>query len=461
MTHMIRDKSFYKTLFAIAIPIVLQNIISVGVSIMDTVMVGTLGEIQLSASSLATNYVEISHILHLGIVAGGCILIAQYWGAGDIHSIKKVVALMFRICFICGCVLMAFAIAIPAQIMRLYTTDEEVITSGVIYLRWILPVFVLHGFSIVMTFSLRSMRKVKVPFCAAFVTFLVNIFFNWMFIFGHLGAPRMGIAGAALGTTLSRVAEFMAIGVCYFARNNHIKIRIRDLFMQCSDKLGVFLKFGIPVIISDLLLTVGNNIVSIIMGHIGTIFVAAYAIVAPAMRLVSIAAMGLAQAAATLTGNAVGGQTRKATYDCGFTCFILSLVIGVLSGLFLVLFDEALISFYNVLPETRAIATELMDALALISVFQAVGVVLTKGVLRGGGDSKFVLVFDTLFLWLTSVPLGYLCGLVLKAPVFITFFALRIDNVFKAFACGVRLKNGKWIKRVDIINKMEDEECLQ
>ena len=111
------------------------------------------------------------------------------------------------------------------------------------------------------------------------------------------------------------------------------------------------------------------------------------------------------------------------------------------------------------LPETLSIAKELMDSLALITVFQAVCTVLTKGVLRGGGDSNFVLIFDTLFLWFTSVPLGYFFGLVLKAPAFITFFALRIDNVFKAVACALRLKKGKWIKRVDI--KMEEEECIQ
>lgn len=447
--HLIKDKSFYMALLSIAVPIVLQNIISISVNIMDTVMLGKMGEIQLSASSLANNFIEISHILHLGIAAGGCVLVAQYWGAGDKVSIKKVISLMFRISIMCGLILMLLAIFIPDKIMNLYTPDAEVVEKGVLYLEWMLPVFILHGLSIVMTFSFRSMRKVMVAFIATIVTFFVNIFFNWVFIFGNLGAPRMEIAGAALGTTLSRIAEFITIAI-YFFRDKDMKMRIRDFTGKCSDKIKVYIRFGLPVIISDLFLTFGNNSVSIIMGHVGTIFVAAFAIVAPGLRLVSVASMGLAQAAATMTGNIVGGESKERAFDCGFTCFILSIVVGIMSGVVLLIIGGPLLSFYDVLPETRAIATEFMYALSFITVFQAIGTVLTKGVLRGGGDSRYVMIFDTAFLWITSIPLGYLCGLVWHSSAFITFVALRIDNVFKAIVCSLRLNKGKWIKRVSV-----------
>jgi putative MATE family efflux protein len=412
-------------------------------------MLGSMGEVQLSASSLANNFIDIFHVLNMGIGGGAGVLIAQYWGQKEKESVKKVIAIMFRICFFAAILFTVLTALIPNQIMSLYSPDSDVIEKGKLYLLWSLPTFMLQGFTLVMTLSLRSMRKVKIPFIASIISFFVNIFFNWVFIFGNLGMPRLEIAGAALGTVIARLVEVTVIGIYYFHTDKELCMRLSDLIKPSNDLLPLFAKFGVPVIISDMLLTLGNNVLSIIMGHIGTVFVAAYAIVAPAMRLCNVATMGLAQASATVTGNTVGGKSINEAQTCGITRFYLSIATGILSGLVLIIIGPIVINFYKVEVNTKIIANQLMDSIALMVVFQAIQSVLTKGVLRGGGDTRFCMVADVLFLWILSIPLGAVCGLVWKLSPFLTYLSLRSDFIVKSVLCAERLFSGKWIKKVN------------
>lgn len=448
MQLIVREKQFYKTMALIALPIVLQNMITLGVNIMDTVMLGSYGEVQISASSLANNFIEIFHILNMGIGGGAGVLIAQYWGTGDTVSIKKVIAIMFRIGLLAVLVFTLAAAILPAGIMSVYTKDTAVIEKGRMYLLVYLPAFFFQGMTLVMTLSLRAMQKVSVPFIASIVSFFVNIFFNWVFIFGKLGAPEMQIAGAALGSVIARIAETIIIAISYFGRDKDLNLHFRDLLVPCKDQLPVFFKYGAPVILSDLLLTFGNNAVSVVMGHVGTDFVAAYSIVAPVMRLCNVLTAGLAQAAAVMTGNIVGSGDRVKAQRCGVTCFLLSIATGVFAGVVLLLICPAVIALYNVAGETKLIAEELMYAVVAMLAFQAVQNVLTKGVLRGGGDTKFVMVADVLFLWILSVPLGALCGLVWNVNPFWVYCALKADFIVKSVWCAGKLFSGKWIKQI-------------
>ena len=447
---LIKDKQFYKTLLALAIPVVLQNMITIGVNIMDTVMLGSYGEIQLSGSSLANNYIEIFHILNLGIGGGAAVMISQYWGAKDLKGVKTVITIVLRISLLASVGFTVLSAVIPKGILAFYTDNVDVIEKGAIYLVWSTPTFVLQGLVLSMTLTLRAMGKVKVPFITSIVSFFVNIFFNWVFIFGNLGAPEMQIAGAAMGTVIARVSEVLIIGFYYFRCEKDIKYRVKDILLPCKSEMPRFWKFGVPVIVSDALLTVGNNAIAAIMGHIGASFVAAFAIIAPVMRLCNVFTAGLGQAAATVTGNTVGSGDLEKSQTCGVTCFLLSIVTGLISGLFLLLLGPFIINFYNITPETKVVAHELLNAVILMVIFQSAQMVLTKGVLRGGGDTKFMMVADALFLWVLSVPLGYLCGIVWGFGPFIVYFALKSDIVVKTFWCMNRLFSRKWIKRIKI-----------
>ncbi len=444
----VKDKHFYKTILFLALPIVAQNMITIGVSIMDTVMLGSYGETQISGSSLANDFINIFHILCMGMGGGAAVLTAQFWGAGDRDSIRKTVTIMLRICLGIVAVFTVVTIFFPAEIMAIFTDDPAVIEKGAIYFRWSIPQYFLLGISLTLTMILRSMRKVTVPLITSIISFFVNIGCNYIFIFGKLGFPEMQIAGAALGTVCARVVEVLIIGGYFLVVEKEIGYRIRDLFRPCGDVVNRYLKYSFPVICSDGLLAIGNSMVSIIIGHISTEFVAANAIISTIVRLSTVFTQGLGQASSTITGNTLGEGDREKTYRQGVTMVTLSVFIGILAGGIILALAPWIIDMYDITDVTRSVAWELMYAVAIMVVFQSMQSVLTKGILRGGGDTKFCMFADAAFLWIVSIPVGALCGLVLHTDPFVIYIALKLDWAIKSIVCLWRVKSRKWMRRV-------------
>ena len=447
-TLFVKDKKFYKTILLLALPIVLQNMITIGVNIMDTIMLGKYGEVQLSGSSLANDFINIFHILCMGMGGGAAVLTAQFWGAGDRVSIRKSVTIMLRICMSIVAAFTLVTIFFPYQIMHIFTDAQDVIEKGVIYFRWSIPQYFLLGTSLTLTMVLRSLRKVHIPLIASIISFFVNIGCNYVFIFGKLGFPEMQIAGAALGTVCARVVEVAIIGGYFLFAEKDIGYRIPDFFRPCGDVLSRYLKYSLPVILSDGLLAIGNSLVAVIIGHISTEFVAANAIISTIVRLSTVFTQGLGQASSTITGNTLGAGDREKTYRQGVTMVTLSVIIGILTGGVILCLAPWIVGMYEITELTRSVAFQLMYAVSIMVVFQAMQSVLTKGILRGGGDTRFCMMVDASFLWLVSVPVGALCGLVLHASPFIIYIALKLDWMIKSLVCLGRVKSRKWMKRV-------------
>ncbi len=444
----VKEKSFYKLILSIAVPVVLQNMITIGVNIMDTLMLGNYGEIQLSASSLANEFINIYHIMCMGMSMGAAVLTAQYYGAGNNPSLKKIVTIVLRMGLVIAAVFTVVTLLFPEELMRLYTPDEAVIDKGVLYFRISAVTYVLLGVSLILTNILRTVHQVRFPLVLSIVTFFVNVFFNWVFIYGRLGAPEMQIEGAALGTVIARLVECGSLVTYFFVFDKRIGYRIKDLFMKCGDHVRVYITYAIPVMVSDTLLALGNSAVSIIMGHIGASFVAANSIISQTVRLSTVFNQGLSSASSVITGNTLGKGERDKAYHQGVTFLCLSILIGLAAAVIILLISPLLVESFNITQETKDIAYQLMASVSVMMVFQTVQSVLTKGVLRGGGDTRFLMLADILFLWLASIPLGYLCGLVWHLSPFWIYAALKIDWVIKSVWCIFRLRSKKWIRVV-------------
>ncbi|MCF0185862.1 MAG: MATE family efflux transporter, partial [Bacteroidaceae bacterium] len=288
-----------------------------------------------------------------------------------------------------------------------------------------------------------------VPLISSCCSFFINIFFNWVFIFGNLGAPEMGVNGAALGTLIARVVEFIVTMGFLFFKDENIGIRISDLKMKVGALVPEYIRISIPVLVSDTLLGLGNTALSVIMGHIGATFVAANAIATVVMQLATVVIQGISQASCTITGITLGqGDVDKAQRQ-GITFATLGFLIGGVGCVIILLLKGPIISCYKLTEETKLLANDLMNAVALVIFFQAANSILTKGTLRGGGDTKFLMVFDIIFLWICSIPLGALAGFVWHWPGIWVYFMLKIDQVLKCAVCIFRLKSGKWIKRIE------------
>lgn len=443
-------KELYREMVTIAVPVSLQALITVSINLMDTVMLSGMGDAQLSASSLASEFINIFMICCMGIGMGASVLTARFWGMQDNRSLKKTVTIMLRFCLIISSVFTIITFWVPGHIMKIFSNDEEIIRYGVIYLNWLLPTYFCVAFSQTCSIILRSVSQVRLPLISTVISFFINVFFNWIFIFGKLGAPRMEIAGAALGTLISRTFELIFICSYFFAFDKRIGYRLRDLTLSCGDILGEYIRISFPVLISDSLLAIGNSAVSVVMGHIGKAFVAANSVTVVVQRLSSILTQGISNASGIITGHTMGrGDYQKAQKE-GYAFLWMGFVIGCFTAIVIAVIRPSIIGYYQVSDEAKEIAWELLNAILFIVIFQSMNSILTKGVLRAGGDTKFLMAGDILFLWLASIPLGALAGLVLHLPAFWIYTFLKVDQIIKCVWCFCRLKSGKWMKKIQL-----------
>ena len=443
-----KDKSFYRIVAGVAVPIALQSLITVGVNMMDTIMVGQVGETELSAVSLANTFIQIYHILCMGLSMGASVMVARFFGMKNQLDMRKSVAIMLRLTVAIATLFVLFTLIAPRTIMQIYTHEEPIIEKGVEYLEWSVVTYYLLGLSLTTTIVLRAVHKAKIPLYTSIAAFIINVGANYAFIFGKLGMPEMGVAGAAVGTLIARLFEFAVICGYLFFKDEAIGFRLKDFFMKTSDLLKEYIRISIPVLISDGILALGNNSVAMVIGRIGGDFVAANAVTTVTQQMSSVLTQGFSQAGAIITGKTLGEGNREKAQEQGYAFLGVGFLLGLFSALVIMIISGPVINSYHLLPGTAEIAEELMIAISIIILFQATNSIMTKGVLRGGGDTKVLMAADNIFLWVASLPLGMLAAFVLHLPAFWIYFFLKIDQVLKAIWCVYRLNSGKWIKKI-------------
>ena len=444
----VKDKEFYKKVASIAIPIALQGLITTGVNMMDTIMIGMVGETELSAVSLANQFINIFHIFCMGIGMGASVLVARYYGMKDKDSLKKTVTIMLRLCLLMATLFCVATIFLPEQIMKIYTEEQGIIEKGIRYLEYSVVTYFLLGLSLTCTIVLRNVGQVKIPLYTSIAAFFINVGANYIFIFGKFGAPKMEVAGAAIGTLIARIFEFSMICGYLFVKDEEIGYRIKELFKPVGNLWREYIRISIPVLVSDGILALGNNSVAMVIGRLGESFVAANAVTAVTQQLSSVMIQGFSQAGAIVTGYTLGEGDREKAHRQGYAFLGIGFVFGLVAAGIIMLISGPMIKAYGLSPQTQEIARQLMLSISIIVVFQATNSIMTKGVLRGGGDTKVLMAADNIFLWVASLPLGILAGLVLHLPAFWIYFFLKIDQVLKAVWCVIRLRSGKWIKKI-------------
>lgn len=446
----VRDTEFYKAVIRIMLPVALQQAINMGVNMMDTMMLGSFGEVQLSASSLANQYYNFFTILCMGIIGGCSVLAAQYWGAGEKEKVRETFNMAMRLTAFVSILFMILTWIFPTQIMSVYTTESDVICQGVRYLRITAFIFLIHGTGLVAAQLMRSVGQARLGLVVSVISFVVNIAANYIFIFGKLGMPRMEIAGAALGTLIARGAEFITTFVYILGMDKSLGLRIRHLKKSPSKTFyRSYFRLGAPVLVSDSLLGLGGNIVSVVLGHMGAAVVASNAICQVVDRLCTVVIQGVSNASGIITGQTLGTGDRKKAMEQGETFYFFSIVFGALSALAVFVFGPMTIAVYSLNQDTIALVHQMMNAYVVIVFFQAIQSVMTKGALRGGGDTKFLMKADILFMWLVSIPLGAAGGLLFGWPAWVVMLCLRADYVIKSVWCVSRLLSGKWIHIAD------------
>ena len=446
--QIVKDKSFYLKVLMIMLPVAAQQAINMGVNMMDTIMLGQMGEVQLSASSLANSFYNIFQIFCMGVIGGCSVVASHYYGAGEHRKVMEVFSLALRII---SCLAIVFALItwfFPRQIMHMFTSEQSVVEAGVGYLRITAFIYLIHGTGFVTAQLMRTVGQPSIGLYVSLISFFVNIVANWVFIFGHLGMPRMEINGAALGTLIARSTEFLVTFGLVF-RQKRFPMKIRDFLIKPTREIVQrYVKVGMPALISDALLGFGNTALSMIIGRLGVAAVSANSICQVVDRLFTVIVAGIANASSIIVGHTIGSGKKEEAQAQGETFYLLSVLFGLISSVILFFVGPLTLKLYKLEPETVVVAKHMMNAFAVIVFFQAIQTVMTKGVLRGGGDTRFLLVADILFLWVVSIPLGYITGIVMNYPAWLVQLCLRVDYLIKSLWCIGRLKGGEWIHDV-------------
>ncbi|MPQ45140.1 MATE family efflux transporter [Clostridium tarantellae] len=443
--YLTRDKKFYKLLFGISLPIAMQNLITFAVGMIDTMMVGSLGEVQLSAVSIANNLFFVLMILMFGLAGGSNIMVSQYWGKKDKKTIHKILSIMYRVCIIITLIFTAIAIFIPEEFMSIFTTDLEVIYSGATYLRIVCIGYLFYAITNCTIMMLRSVKTVRISLIVYSISLIVNAFFNWVFIFGNLGFPSLGVKGAAIATVIARITEFIIVFIFMVAFEDKICLKIKHFFMVDKLILKDYFKICTPVLFNELLWSMGASMISVVVGRLGTDVVAANSINGVAYQFVTVFIFGLSNATAVIIGNTIGEGKKEKAKEYAFTIAFFSILMGILASAVIFIIRPVLVDFYNVSQATKNIALEIMGVTAFIILFQSLGVNMMMGVLRGGGDARFVLLNDILFMWLFAIPGGFIAAFFFEVPIALVFLIIKSDEILKTIISIIRVSSGKWI----------------
>ncbi len=437
------------------LPVVLQQMITIGVNFLDNLMIGGFGETQIAAASFANQFYSFFQFICMGLGSGAVVMSSQFWGRKEISSMRVTAAIAMRLSIVACTIFTLVAVSVPNLILRIFTNDMGVIEAGTPYMRLIGLTFLMSGLASTATYLLRSVGNVKIPLIGSIIAFVLNLFFNWVFIFGELGAPRLELVGAAVGTLIARLFEFAFVFGYFVFKDKMVGFRLKHLALSGKALQKQYYHYSIPVLISDTLLGLSLSLTSVIIGHLGEEISAANAIVGSFVQLTSVLNMGMAGAAAIVIGNTIGeGDIPKAKREGNSYC-VLSFLFGLVVVGLILLLENAYFGMYKISEETLAIGHSMMLCNCLMMPIQTVAYVTSKGILRGGGDTRFLLLADSSLVWLVSLPLGALAGFVWHLSPFWIYFLLRMEFPLKGLVCFYRFCTGKWIKVIYGSNNSE------
>lgn len=439
---------FLKHVGALIVPIALQNLINVGISSVDVIMLGKVGENALSGASLGSQVNFIMSLLLFGLMSGASVLIAQYWGKKDIKAIEKVFGMAMKISVCVGALFMVVTLAVPELLMQIFTNDAEVIAYGVEYLRIVCFSYLLIPITMTYLNVMRSMESVSVATVAYFTSMLLNVVVNAVLIFGLFGFPALGVAGAAIGTVAARIGEILVIVVFDRTRNRVLRFRLSYLFLKDRVLWKDFMKYSLPVMANELFWGLGVSAISAVLGHMGSAVVAANSVAQVARQLAMVIGFGVSSSAAVMLGKAIGEGSKDVAEDYGKKFVWLSAATGLFGSVVILIARPIVLATLALTPEAQNYLSFMMYIMSYFVFVQSINTTIIVGICRSGGDTKFGLFLDMALLWGVAIFGGAIAAFVLELGVYVTYIVLLSDEIFKVPITLWRYRTKKWLKDV-------------
>ena len=447
MVKTVKKDDFYRQMFKLAIPIIIQNLLSAAVNSSDVIMLNYVGQSAISAVSLAANYSNILFMVYYGLGTGASLLCAQYFGKKNMQAIHAVEGIALRFSLAISALVALAAFTMPQRMLLLFTSDQELIAIGSSYIRIMGITYLCWGVTEIYLAILRSIGRVTISMALNMLAFGLNILLNAVFIFGLFGAPKLGVTGVAIATASSRLIQLIAC-VIVSLLSKDVKLNPAYMFIRSKTLLNDFVHLSLPALGNDLSWSVAFSMYSVILGHLGTEAVAANSLVTVVRNVGSVFCFAIASAGTILLGRVMGQGELEKSKSYASRMLKMTVVAGAVGGVIVLAVTPFVLRFAS-LNDT---AMHYLEYMLLINSYyimgSAVNTALIAGVFRAGGDTKFGLICDTIDMWVYAVPLGFFAAFVVKLPVLWVYFLLCTDEFVKWPWVIRHYRKGEWAKNI-------------
>lgn len=457
---MIREKTFYRAFFALTLSLALQNLLTFGVNLMDTVMLGRYSQEAMSGVSLCNQIQFLLQMLVGGAGEGAVVLGSQYWGGKKLEPIPHIIGVALRFGAVLSALLFGAVLLFPIQLLSLLSNDAGVIAQGAAYFQIICFSYMIFTVTNILVASLRSVGVVKIGYAISFSTLCINVTLNYLLIYGNFGCPELGVRGAAVATLVSRCVELLIVAYYLKYREKQLNLTLKKLLFIDRSYLRDYNRVSAPVLVNQALWGVAQMVQTGILGHLGGDVTAANAIAVQVYQVLSVVAYGAASASGIVVGRSIGEGRKDALRPLVTTLQVLFVAIGLLSGgLIFLARNPILLVFGGTLTErARELALRFMAVIAVTTVGTSYQMACDTGVIRGGGDTAFSAKMNLISMWGVVVPFSAMAAFWWESSPEVVFFLLKWDQIYKIIPVALRLHSWKWARSVTRPGGAEKEE---
>ncbi|HCT92298.1 MAG TPA: MATE family efflux transporter [Lachnospiraceae bacterium] len=443
---MIKNKTFYKSFFSMWIILVLQNIITLSVNLADNIMLGAYSEVSLSGVAAANQIQFVYQQLITAIGEGAVVLATQYYGKKQMEPIRILSSIGMHTALVTAALLFFAVSLFPRQLLGLFVADPAIIDQGAEYVRIIRYTYLFFAITQLLLAVLRSMGIVHIALILSVCTLLINCGINYTLIYGHFGAPRLGVTGAAIGTLTARIAELLVLIFYIYIRKKDI--HLRDYFRTDTVLRRDYFRIMLPLLLASSLWGLNSATQNAILGHMTDRAIAANSVASTLFLMVKSTGMGSASAASFFVGKTIGEGNEKGLTVLARTLQTLFVGIGVLSGIGLYFLRIPVLSLYRLEPETMSMANTFLVILSVICVGMSYQMPTNIGIVRGGGDTKYVMKMDLISIWGIVIPISFIMAFWVKASPVVVVCCLNADQIFKCVPAFLKCNFGHWAKKL-------------
>ena len=444
-----KDKKFYKSFFKLYIALVLQNVVTISVNLVDNVMLGAYSETALSGVAVVNQIQFVYQQILMALGDGMVMFCSQYWGDRQTSPIKKIAATAMKAGLTAAILLFTFISFMPGQIAGLFTTDGAIIGEAVSYMKIIRFSYFFFAVTILLLATMRSVETVKIALYLSMLAFCINCGINYVLIYGHFGMPQLGVRGAAIGTLTARIVE---CGVCIWyvaVKDTKLKLRLKEYLTPIDWSMGKeYFKVTLPVLVIQALWGLNTALQTVILGHMTAAAIAANSMASTLFLLVKSMAVGASATASVIIGKTIGEGNLAKVKEYAKTLQGLFVIIGVIAGSVLFVIRVPVLALYDLSVDTKAMANAFLIILSVICMTMSYQMPTNCGIIKGGGSPMYLVKLDLISIWGIVIPLSFFMAFVVEASPIVVVCCLNADQVFKCIPAFIKVNYGNWVKKL-------------